>query len=365
MNNDPNQNQVDPAVTSPLGADTPPDNYQASSSSPIDISEQTAKPFSSSPLDASISSPETVPQPQVMPDMPPMQTANQPETPSFGTPQASPYAAQSPDYQNQTSDVPPQSSETPNPSLTPITAVPQRSTFSKFKTFIIVSVVAIVAIYSVVAFLYMQNQKLKNGQGENATDEASTEEVATTEVTEPTPSPEPIPGPDTVKIVNGDIVLVGTDLSVTPKVLVNKSDYTSTGITGFASVAVSPDTKSMCFESWPPAPEPALFIASTDGTGVSEVSPNRNGCLWAPDSKKIFYTGFPTTTQSVDIYMYDLSTDEEVSLTASSQSASKNTVFDIIGLSADSTKLVCTYQIGKATAKDCEIDLETLEVSLF
>ena len=92
-----------------------------------------------------------------------------------------------------------------------------------------------------------QNQKIKKGE---------TSENINSNLT-PTSTPTPSFSPDQVKIKNGSVVreIPGGETTI----LVDKENYDSTGITGFAKVVVSPDETKICFESWPPAPEHALY----------------------------------------------------------------------------------------------------------
>jgi hypothetical protein len=252
--------------------------------------------------------------------------------------------------------VPPQTPEQP-----PITTTRPVKNSSKFRTFIIVAVVAIVAIYSVVAFLYMQNQKLKK-------DTEPIEENNTTLPTEeetggalPTEVPQISFSSENVKILNGNVVLQGaTDAE--GKILIDKKDFSGTGITGFSRVAVSNDSKMLCFESWPPSPEPALYISKTDGTEVKEVSPNRQNCLWTKDNTAILYTDYLSKTSSKNIMMYEILGGTEKNLTLASQPTGNNRQYDLVGLSADGSKVVCKFTDPGNVTGNCEINLSTLEV---
>jgi hypothetical protein len=223
-----------------------------------------------------------------------------------------------------------------------------------FKVFLIIGIILIIAIWAGVAYIYIQNKNLKDGQSGEQT------QAPVFQVT-PTPSFTP----DQIKIRGGNVIR--EELSGEIVVLVNKDEYPSTGITGFLKVAVSPDEQMMCFESWSPAPEPGLYISAIDGGSVVEVSPNRQTCLWAPDSKSIYYINTASTTAPVNIFSYDIEQELETDLTSSFVPAGVVRRYEIIGLSADGSEIICRYEnIGGAatseTSSECRIDLESGEV---
>lgn len=233
-----------------------------------------------------------------------------------------------------------------------VTPTPEKKGSPKFSIFIGLLVFVTLAIYSFVGYLYLQNSQLKKEIGEKSSGQLSGTPTAT-------PSPEISLGE--VKIVNGDIVEVAQ--SGETKALVSKGDFPSTGITGFAKVVVSPDEKLICFEAWPPAPEPALYIANVDGSNLSEVSPNRKGCSWTLDSKKIVYVNIPSDTAPVDIFEYDVSKSEETNLTGTSAEEGFIKYYEIKSVAAD--KIECSYQKtssaedGTTTQGTCTIELAT------
>ena len=190
--------------------------------------------------------------------------------------------------------------------------------------------VIIVIIYGVVAYLYFQNRNIeKDEEGDNQTPQDQI-------------SPTPEFSADQVKIQDGSVVSdkPGTELQI----LINKDDYESTGITGFAKVTVSPDNTNLCFESWPPAPEPALYLSRVDGSEVTEVSPNRQGCIWASNGSKIYYINTAASSSPVNIYSFVLSSKSEENLTIGTIPEGVIRRFGIVGLSADSSKLICKYE---------------------
>jgi len=262
-------------------------------------------------------------------------------------------------------DFVPTSTSSTSPLIPPPTPVPVKEAITTstlqprksngFRTFIFLSIVIIVIIYSVVAYLYFQNQKLKVAK------------TSTPEATEVSVTPTPAFSPDQVTILNGSVVLEVPGNEV--KVLVDKETYESTGITGFARVLVSPNNEKICIESWPPAPEPALYIANVDGSGIIEVSPNRLSCLWSQDSMKIFYVNSSSSTSPANIYLYDIASTTEINLTKDYIPAGSVRRFAIVGLSADASKLMCTYEdvtaaVNEETSNQCEIDLQTNQVTI-
>ena len=220
-----------------------------------------------------------------------------------------------------------------------------------FSVFVFLGVLLILAVWGIVGYLYFQNQKMK-----------APSEPTNTATTLPSSTPTPSFAKDQVKIKNGSVVreIPGSDTQT----LINKEDFNSTGITGFARVLVSPDDSKLCFESWPPAPEPALYFANINGSGVVEVSPNRQNCMWSSDSKKLFYLNSSSAGSATNIYMYTLELSEEEELTSSSVQTSVTRRFELVGLSADETKVICSYEDAATEAVgECEIDIESKEVT--
>ena len=223
-----------------------------------------------------------------------------------------------------------------------------------FKAFVIIGIVVILAIWAGVAYLFIQNRGIKSESGEN--------------ITADVPDKDTVPefSPEQIKIKSGSIIreYPGGDTVI----LVDKENYESTGITGFLKVAVSPDNSKMCFESWPPAPEPALYISDIDGQNLIEASPNRQSCVWSKDSAKVFYINTASNSAPVNIFEYELSTSTESDLTGDFIPAGVVRRYEIVGLSADGTKIICKFEdLGGAatsdTVNECEVDLESGEVS--
>lgn len=226
---------------------------------------------------------------------------------------------------------------------------------SKFGFFLIVAIVIAVLVWGGVTYLYLDNQSIKNKNS------GSTADVQTV----PTVIPTPAFSPDQIQIKNGSVVQVIPNAD--PVTLVDKSDYKTTGITGFAKVLVSPDNKNLCFEAWPPAPAPALYLSSVKGENVVKVGETYKNCLWSPDAKVIFYLNSAPVDSPVNIFSYDVSTGTEKNITLSTQAQGEKS-YSIVGLSADSSKLICRYIDLESVTNPkkevaCQIDLKTFAVS--
>lgn len=218
-----------------------------------------------------------------------------------------------------------------------------------FKIFVFIGVLIIVAVYSIVAYLYFQNKNIKG---------ILSSKISLLKVS---PTPTPAFDPKNVVIENGSIVY--KEGSGNKKILIDKNAFPTTGITGFAHVLVSPDQKSLCFDSIPPSTKPALFLSSIDGVNAKQVGLNRSKCLWKSDSKTIFYQGKDYGAGNINLYSYSLSNQQETNLTKSAPDSS-NTDFEIVGLSSDESKLICSFKNSSDEEKQCSIDLTTLEFSV-
>jgi hypothetical protein len=181
----------------------------------------------------------------------------------------------------------------------------------------------------------------------------------------PTPTPEPLA--EQIAIGNGSVIRTLPNGDTTT--LVDKDAYPTSGLIGFLNVDVSPDNRFMCFESRSPAPAPAMYIANTDGTELTEISPNRVECLWAQNSQAVLYTSTAITTKSTDIFMYDLTTKVETNLTQNVQPEEGTRQYLISALSEDGTSVECIYkdygsEVDPIAEGSCLIDLTTNEVIL-
>lgn len=234
-------------------------------------------------------------------------------------------------------------SNVPSASVT----IEEKKGSKSWKFFVLLSIIIILVIYGAIAYLYFGNQKLKKNSSESSEVITPAEETVT-----PTPSF----SPNQIKILNGNVIRV---VSSSADILVNKNDIESTGITGFSSVTVSPDNNNLCIESWSPSPKPALYISGVDGSSLTEVSSNKIGCTWSPDSKSVFYTNSASDINSTDIYAYFIDSDTEVNLTRTSVTHSATRRFSIVGFSADESKLICSYEdVGSEEGVgNCEIDI--------
>lgn len=281
----------------------------------------------------------------------PLETDSKVPDQSAGADQSQPQSVFVSSEDNQSQNLNDRQPQTGFPSV--VTQKPKG--FSKFFIFIVVLLLVVATIWFGVGYIYLQNKNIKKDVADNLSDESLT----------PALVPTPIFSPRQIKIVNGSIIRdIPSGEIVT---LISKDDYPSTGITGFMKVAVSPDEKSMCFESWPPVLKPALYIAKIDGSNVKEISPDRRNCVWSSDNKYLIYINEPSSVLNTDIYAYDVSASMENNLTESYAGKGSARKFEIIGLSADGSKVVCVYydvtaNVSEVIKNDCEIDLKTLKV---
>jgi len=216
-----------------------------------------------------------------------------------------------------------------------------------FKLFMVAAVFLIIAIWGVVFYMYYKNNKSDSAQGTNTVPENVTVEPTANEVEKPTA--------DQIKILNGSVVWSGKNGDV---IIVSKNDYPQTGITGFYKAVLSPDQDKICFESWPPSPEPAVYLYDLKTFDVKEINPNRKNCLWKTDSKAVIYLNSTAETQSADIFSYDIASSSETNLT-NAQNLDTVRRYEIVGLSSDGSRVVCKFEdVGTDQGKqDCEINL--------
>lgn len=254
---------------------------------------------------------------------------------------------------------------TPNPQPGPATETlpPNPATVttggggrSKFGFFALLGVIIAILVWGGVTYLYLDTENIKKKNEETANSVVSQS---------PTPIPTPTFSPDQIQIKNGSVTQVIPDTEAV--ILVDKKDYKTTGITGFAKVLVSPDNGLMCFEAWPPAPAPALYYSNIAGENVIKIGENYKNCIWSPDSKSLFYLNTATLDSPVNIYSYNITSGKETNITLLSQDEGEK-AYEIVGLSADSGSLICKYvDLSSVTNPkkevNCEIDLKTLKVT--
>jgi hypothetical protein len=232
---------------------------------------------------------------------------------------------------------------------------------SKFGLIIAILVVVTVIVYGIVAYLYFSNKNLEAGD-ENANAPPIAQD------NQPTATPTPSFSPDQINIINGSIynsLPTGEN-----RLLVTKDDYTGTGITGFARVNVSPNNKRLCFESLPPSPQPALYISDVTGENVKEVEKKATSCRWMAGSNRILYVNSASGNNPVDIYMYDMSSEEMNNLTESLAEEGFVKYFKLGDVNDSGDKLVCSFDKeeisnpGTMTEGTCSVDLSTGEVTI-
>ena len=230
----------------------------------------------------------------------------------------------------------------PNPQT--VTILPKRP--SKFFTIIVLGIILALIVWGVVIFLLLTGKKSSDQNSLLSFGQKGSSKL----------SPTPIFSPDQIKIQNGSVIRQMPNGEV--KILVNKKEHPGSGIIGFAKVSVSPDNKKFCFESLPPAPEPALFYSEIDGASVVKVGNDYKNCIWLANEKFAYINNSPDTNPS-DIYFYDTKLKLEKNIT--NPAATDSTLhYEIVGLSADSSKLICkslNITEENATPVNCEVDI--------
>lgn len=237
---------------------------------------------------------------------------------------------------------------TPPPSLgaqNVVSSGPDKKRLGGFGVFVILSIIILLAVWGVVGYLYLGN---KNKE---------TTDTATSETVEATPTPVPF-NPDEIQIANGNVeqkTAVGES-----KTLVKKEDYPGSGIIGFARVSVSKDNTKLCFESIPPASDPAIYISNVDGTAVEQIVKNKHTCTWSPDSNSLLYVNDALGAKQIDIFAYSLTSKEERNLTEKTSTATAIRQYTLGAI--DGNTIACSYDVVNAAGKkisssNCSIDL--------
>jgi len=250
-------------------------------------------------------------------------------------------------------------SDTPQSAMTSVSG---EGGGKKFTILIVFLSIIAALIWVGVAYLYYSNTQMTNSSID--------------EVIEVTPPPAPSKPSDEIQISNGSVVRLSSATNE-EEMLVDKGNFEGTGITGFISVIVSPDEKLMCFSSISPAPAPAMYVASVDGSAVTQVNSNSSGCVWSSDSNSIAFLNNTTDLSAVDVFKYDIATQEVTNLTEDAVSIGTIRRYDLPSWSSSDT-LVATYTdtaglvetkgistitISTGEIVDIENDLVTEEVS--
>jgi len=215
-----------------------------------------------------------------------------------------------------------------------------------------VSAVAFLVWVAVIA-LYFQNKESKE----------TVEKVA--EVASPTVTLIPEKKYN-ITTKNGNVININENGD--EEVVVNKGDYESTGISGFIKVSVSPNKKKLCFESWPPSPQPAIYISDIEGAEVSKINANMRNCYWSGDSSKLVYNDVKSEKEATNLFIYDIDSASETLLTVHTATESaRPKLHTAVGWSADDKKVLCQYSYQKTPqeVRECEVELETKFVNYF
>lgn len=293
--------------------------------------------------------------PDVQPSSPPPFSdfsQDAPPTPSPASPASPPKQSESENIQDTTFPKPPDKPFPEGPQVTP-----PKTEKSKFKLIILGLLVLTVITWALVASLYFSNKKLR-------------EELVDKEIQEGQATPTPTTSEQITyetKLVNGSIYTVSSE--GTENLVINKDDYSSTGIAGFMSAKLSPDYTKLCFESWPPALEPALYYSEIDGSNVVKVNDRVKNCTWSNNSDQITYVNDASQDSPVNIYIYKLALEEETNLTKESTSSAVFRRYAIEAFSDDDNYILCDFEeintsdVGTEKLGNCEIDLSTGEIT--
>ena len=223
--------------------------------------------------------------------------------------------------------------------------VVEKSKKSVIDVLIFISLIIAFFIWSGVFYLYIQNK--------NISKQASVTTPTATSYITPTITQKLF----NIITKNGNIINISEN---NEEIIVDKNDYKSTGITGFTKVSTSPDKDKICFESWPPSIEPAMYISDINGENVEEISKFKKDCTWSHSGKMVAYDNLTTTKAKVtDIFYYDLESKIEKNLTANlaSTESAKLYNYKVISWSDDDNNILCEFSpISKSSdTKNCEI----------
>lgn len=248
------------------------------------------------------------------------------------------------------SSVPTNPVTTEDPLNTPHDAMKPEKNDSKYSLMITILSIVTALIWIGVAGIYYSNNQLV------AEKEAMQEAL---------PTPIPVQPSDEIQVSNGNIVRTSSE-SGEQTVLVDKELFEGTGITGFLNVYVSPDETKMCFYSLSPAPLPAMYIASVDGSGVTEINQNSSGCIWSEDSSQIAFLNNTTDENaSVNVLLYNVQTQQVTNLTDNDIQVGFVRKYSVPVWNDDtllSARFVQTDVSGAEQEGVSEIDLTTNEV---
>lgn len=248
---------------------------------------------------------------------------------------------------NTNSQIQPNDSEKENLIIT-YTAPSQNK---KFPIFIFVIFIITSLVWIGVGYLYLTNKNLKEAtlklQNLNLASKKTSSSTSTSVF-------------EQISIAGGNVVKKNENGEI--KILVNKSDYPSTGIIGFVQVTVSYDENLMCFESRSPAQKPAIYIANINGGEVTEISPDKVNCMWAKSSKGVFYTDTPIMTKPVNIYMYDIEAKVETNLTKSVIAENATRQFELVSVS-DNGLITCTFKDFNKSQEEVKSGNCTIDIS--
>lgn len=131
---------------------------------------------------------------------------------------------------------------------------------------------------------------------------------------------------DTIEIIDGSIYRVYKLRK--SEVLVSKESYESTS--RFIDFEVSPDGQKICFLGETIVPI-WLYYGDFDKGLIKNIKRIgiASNCVWSNDSQKIAYNNHTTDVSPIDVYVYDLETEEIVNVTKPLQPENKEEVNNI------------------------------------
>ena len=166
-----------------------------------------------------------------------------------------------------------------------------------------------------------------------------------------------------IEIVDGSIYRVYK--TGNKEMLVDKEDYDT--IMEFTYVAESPDGKKICFLGQSMVPIWLYYgnLNESKVTSVKRIDSARN-CVWSNNSQKISYNNHTTDVSPVNVYVYDIKTDESTNFTESLQS--REDIYEIRFYkepkwSDDDSEVISPYSYLDTSGQPTREGISTINVS--
>lgn len=247
-----------------------------------------------------------------------------------------------------TDSIPQQQQTDSDPPDDQVPSVSTSSARSKYPIVLTILIILAIAGISFAGYQFYLNRFASDNQ-----DDSSQQEQAEQQEQEP-PEPE-------ISLSNGNVVSTTADGEQT--VIINKSDFDTTGITGFSAMQKSPNGEWLCLQTVPPAPTSAIYVSDLSGQNVLEVGSSRKDCSWV-DDQTIVYEGVATDLGPINIYKYDVEAGEETVLTTPSPEEEVR-MYNIEAVSEDGSTVECTFTTEtNEVPTACTIDIESGEVTI-